>query len=146
MPVKENPEGYPDILWTHAWVPSYGLFTRHVKGLRLSNVTMNTATNDPRSAMIFQDIEDLRLDGVSAQAAPGSDATFWFDRVRGALVRGCVAMPNTGFFARLDGACEDFAFLANDLRKAAKAFEFVRGASSGKLQESGNLPGGPLKE
>jgi hypothetical protein len=107
---------------------------------------MNTATNDPRSAMIFQDIEDLQLDGVSAQAAPGSDATFWFDRVRGALVRGCVALPNTSVFARLDGACEDFAFLANDLRKAGKVFEFVRGASSGMLQESGNLPGGPLKE
>lgn len=143
MPVKENPEGYPDILWTHAWVPSYGLFTRHVKGLRLSNVTINTETNDPRSAMIFQDIEDLRLEGVSAQAAPGSDATFWFDRVRGALVRGCVAMPNTGVFARLDGACEDFAFLANDFRQAAKVFEFVRGASSGMVQESGNLQRGP---
>jgi len=141
MPVKENPKAYPDILWTHAWVPSYGLFTRHVRGLSLNNVTVKTETNDPRSAMIFQDIENLRLDGVSAQAAPGSDATFWFDRVRGALVRGCLAVPNTSVFARLDGACEDFAFLANDFRKTGKAFEFVRGASSGMFQESGNLTG-----
>ncbi len=142
MPVKENPEAYPDILWTHAWVPSYGLFTRHVRGLTLNNFTVKTETKDPRSAMIFQDIEELRLDGVSAQAAPGSDATFWFDRVRGALVRGCVAMPNTSVFARLDGACADFAFLANDLRKAAKPFEFVGGAAAGMVQESGNLQSG----
>jgi len=139
MPVKENPEAYPDILWTHAWVPSYGLFTRHVRGLTLNNVTVKTETNDPRSAMIFQDIEALRLDGVSAHAAPGSDATFWFDRVRGAVVRGCIATPNTGVFVRLDGPCEDFAFMANDFRKAGKAFEFVRGASSGMIRESGNI-------
>ena len=36
MPVKENPEACPDILrTTQGYVPSYGLFTRHVKGLRL---------------------------------------------------------------------------------------------------------------
>ena len=104
---------------------------------------MNTQTNDPRSAMIFQDIEDLRLEGVSAQATPTSDATFWFDRVRGALVRGFVAIPNTGIFARMDGTCEGFAFLANVFRQAAKVFKFVRGASSGMVQKSGNLQHGP---
>jgi hypothetical protein len=139
MPVKENPAGYPDILWTHGYVPSYGLFSRHVRGLYLSNVTVSTETADPRSAMIFQDIEDLRLDGIYAGASAGSDATLWLDRVRGAMVRGCVAMPGTGVFARLDGACEGLAFLANDLRKAAMAFEFLRGASSGMLEQSGNL-------
>ena len=37
-----------------------------------------------------------------------------------------------GLFSRLDGAREDFAFLANDLRKAGKTFVFVRGASRRK--------------
>ncbi|MFA6134220.1 MAG: glycoside hydrolase family 28 protein [Phycisphaerae bacterium] len=139
MPVKEKPEGYPDILWTHPYLPAYGLFSRHVKGLTLNNVVVKTEKPEPRSAMILEDIDDLRIDGFSGGAWSGSDAILWIKDVRGALIRGCVAMPNTGIFARLDGACRDIALLGNDLRKASQMFEFVGGASPDMVVENGNL-------
>jgi polygalacturonase len=56
--VPENPEKYPE----HSMfgrLPAYGLYFRHVKGLRTRNLNLTTARADARPAIAKEDTEDL---------------------------------------------------------------------------------------
>jgi len=56
--VPENPEKYPE----HSMfgrLPAYGLYFRHVKGLRTRNLNLTTAKADARPAIAKDDVEDL---------------------------------------------------------------------------------------
>jgi len=139
MPIPENPAGYPDTFWLHGFVPSYGFFCRHIKGLSLSNITLKKDLDDERSAMIFQDIDNLRLDGLTVYPTAGTETVLWLDNIRQAMIRGCTAMEKTKLFARLVGECKDIALMSNDLRKAEQVWEFVDAAGPSMLAEVGNL-------
>jgi hypothetical protein len=56
--VPENPEKYPE----HSMfgrLPAYGLYFRHVKGLRTRNLNLTTSKADARPAIAKDDVEDL---------------------------------------------------------------------------------------
>jgi polygalacturonase len=63
---KQYPE--PSLLGTN---PAFGLFARHVKGLRLSDVSFDVEQPDERPSMIFNDVDGLEMDHVKTYAAPG---------------------------------------------------------------------------
>jgi polygalacturonase len=52
-------------------MPSYGLFIRHVAGLRLENVRLRFEKPDQRPAIVLCDVERLQLCDVDAQRAQG---------------------------------------------------------------------------
>lgn len=58
---KENAE-CPEA-GTFGVLPAYGLFCRHVKGLRLDNVQLVVQTPDARPALVFDDASDVTVDG-----------------------------------------------------------------------------------
>ncbi len=56
--VKEDEKGYPQpTVWGN--LPSYGLFLRHVKDIRLENVDFSSDAPDPRPAVIAVDVSDF---------------------------------------------------------------------------------------
>jgi len=58
--VIEDEKGYPQ---PTAWrnLPSFGLFIRHVKNIRLSDVTLGSTQPDPRPPIIATDVDHLWL-------------------------------------------------------------------------------------
>ncbi len=52
-------------------MPAYGVFARHVKGLELTNITLNFQTEDLRPAAKFADIDGLKIDNLKAQVVEG---------------------------------------------------------------------------
>ncbi|HWB84615.1 MAG TPA: glycoside hydrolase family 28 protein [Bryobacteraceae bacterium] len=65
--VPENPECYPE----HSMfgtLPAFGLYCRHLEGLQLDNVRCVTEKPDARKPMIFDDVEDLVINGRVAKA------------------------------------------------------------------------------
>lgn len=44
-------------------LPAYGLYCRHVEGLRLNNVQLAVTKPDARPALAFEDVEDVLVDG-----------------------------------------------------------------------------------
>ena len=68
--VPEKPESYPESTMFGV-LPAYGLYCRHVKNLRLDNVHLETEQPDARPAVVFDDVEDLAVDGLDpAPEAP----------------------------------------------------------------------------
>jgi hypothetical protein len=59
--VPEKPADYPEYSM-FGRLPAYGLYCRHVKGLRLLNVQLQLARPDQRHAVVFEDVEDALID------------------------------------------------------------------------------------
>ena len=84
-----------------------------------------------QSALSFEDVKGLVLDGVRArQAGDGGDApAIVFKRVDDAVIRNCRADEGTGTFLRLSGRETRGVILAgNDLRRAKTVFTLADGA------------------
>ena len=47
-------------------LPAYGLYCRHVRGLKLSNVQLQLAGADKRHAVVFEDVHNAMVDGLDA--------------------------------------------------------------------------------
>ena len=68
--VPELPEAYPEPE-IFGELPAYSLYGRHVDRLMLSNFVTRFEKIDTRPAIVLEDIKDLEIHGVRADAAPG---------------------------------------------------------------------------
>ncbi|MCP4638965.1 MAG: glycoside hydrolase family 28 protein [bacterium] len=68
----EKAEKYPECKMFADWLPAFGLFCWHVRGLTLTNVALTTEAPDARPAVAFEDVEDITVD--SKRVAGNEDA------------------------------------------------------------------------
>jgi polygalacturonase len=52
-------------------LPAYGIYARHVKGLRLNGVSVKYKVTDERPAVVLDDVAESRFSGLNAATAPG---------------------------------------------------------------------------
>jgi hypothetical protein len=121
--VAEEPEKYPEYAM-FGRLPAYGLYCRHVNGLKLTNVQLQLAGEDKRHAVVLEDVKNATVDGLEAPYAQGAAALFRLADVQGVLVRGCVPPAGTEVFARLQGAqSAGVTLLSNDFRNVKRVVE-----------------------
>jgi hypothetical protein len=102
-------------------LPTYGLYCRHVRGLRLDQVDLGYETPDDRPALLCDDVEDFRICQWQAHAR---DMAVRLKDVRNGLIQGCSAMSGTRTFLRAEGRRTDHVLLSgNDLSAAQKPLE-----------------------
>ena len=58
--VPEDEFRYPE-QWFFGVLPSYGIFARHVKNLKLTNIDIELECDDARKACIFEDTQGLTI-------------------------------------------------------------------------------------
>jgi len=75
--IPENSAKYPEYNM-FGMLPAYGLFCRHVRGLRLDNIDLGLERPDERPAVMFDDVEEALVQGCRLQSAASA-----FLRVRG---------------------------------------------------------------
>jgi hypothetical protein len=81
---------YPESICVAGNLPAYGLFCRHVDGLRMRNMEYVMEEPDARPALIFDDVKNLDMDGFAASPPAASGLPLIrFKEVRRAFVRGC---------------------------------------------------------
>jgi len=61
--VSEDEARYPEQLFFGV-LPSYGMYIRHVKGLKMENVTMELRNHDNRPAIVMNDVQDSDFENV----------------------------------------------------------------------------------
>lgn len=68
--VPELPDVYPE---PSNWgiLPAYGLYARHVRGLYISNVTLNVEEEDERHVIVLDDVDDAGFDMVRSNTLNG---------------------------------------------------------------------------
>ncbi|MFH1737580.1 MAG: glycoside hydrolase family 28 protein [bacterium] len=125
--IPEVPEEYPEFNMFEGPLPAYGFYSRHVQGLRLSNIDLTWEKPDARSALFCEDVEDLELDRFSGRCLPDGLPMMVLKDVRRALIRGCLVPEDTNVFLRLQGETKQVSVIGNDLSLAETPFEFTDG-------------------
>ena len=121
--VPENPTAYPEYSM-FGRLPAYGLYCRHVKGLKLSNIQLQLAESDKRHALVAEDIENISIDDLDAPCSPDAGAILRLTDAKGALIRGCRPQAGTDTFLKLEGsASEEIVLVANDLSRVSRIAE-----------------------
>ena len=111
-------------------MPAYGLYARNVRGLTLQNVRLNVQTPDLRPAVILDHVEDVAINGFSAEGNAEAESLLRFSDTRNALLSACRVLGSASVFLQVEGTgSEDILIDGGDLHKAASPLSFQRGAT-----------------
>jgi len=84
--VPEAVDKYPEVKTFGPLVPAYGIWARHVKGLKLINITLHLDSNDRRPAFVCEDGKDLQLTGWKIPETSGAQSVIRLEHVEKALI------------------------------------------------------------
>jgi polygalacturonase len=101
--VPEAIDQYPEVKTFGPRVPAYGIWARHVKGLRLNNVKFTLKNNDVRPAFICEDGKDIQLNNWKFAETNGAQAIVRLENVDGANISNVEAKGTADAFVRVEG-------------------------------------------
>jgi polygalacturonase len=84
--IPEKPAAYPEYSM-FGKLSAYGLYCRHVKGLKLFNVQLQLEKPDQRYAVVFEDVEDAFIDCLDAPISPDTSKMIHFTDVDKVFIR-----------------------------------------------------------
>lgn len=137
IPEKENayPEGF-----MFGLLQAWGLYFRHVRGVKMSNVKLALAAPDARHAVVFEDAQDVDVNGLDAHYSPGAAPLVKMNAVKDVMIRGCRPVVSGGVYLKLEGKeSGGIALLANDLRQAGKVIDAAPDVAQDAVAQAGNL-------
>ncbi len=137
--IPELPNQYPESTM-FGKLPAHGLYCRHVRGLTISNMRLETDQPDGRHALALDDVQEANLSGLTCSYTPGAAPLVRLVQTRDVLIRGCQPNAPHGVFLRLEGRdTAGISLVGNDLSRVGKAGEFANGAAPISLRCAGNL-------
>jgi len=109
--------------------PAYGMYARNVKGLSLQNVRFEYDEPDARPAIIFDNVQDASINGLSAKGSSGNEL-LRFINSKDVLLTGTKLLTPAATFLRVEGtSSEGIVVDGGDLRKAMQHVVFENGAT-----------------
>jgi hypothetical protein len=102
--VPEAIDQYPEVKTFGPRVPAYGIWARHVKGLKLNNVKFTLKSNDLRPAFICEDGQGIVLNGWDLPATNGAQAIIRLENVQGATINNIDAKGSADALVKVEGA------------------------------------------
>lgn len=109
--------------------PAYGLYARNVKGLTLQNVRFTYDKPDARPAVIFDNVQDAAVTGLSAQGSAETELLRLVN-TKDVLLTACRVLTPAAIFLQVEGAAsENITVDGGDISKAAKPLMVERGVN-----------------
>ena len=84
--IPEKPAAYPEYSM-FGRLSAYGLYCRHVKGLKLLNIQLQLDKPDQRHAVVFEDVEDALIDCLDAPISHDTDEMICLTNVKDVFIR-----------------------------------------------------------
>ncbi|UCD50280.1 MAG: glycoside hydrolase family 28 protein [Phycisphaerales bacterium] len=100
--IPEKPASYPESTM-FGTLPAYGFFCRHVTGLMLRNIRLQTTEPDRRHALVFDDVEASAIDALQAPFAADAAPLLSVVDGREVAIRNCRPPAGTDVFLKLRG-------------------------------------------
>lgn len=118
--IAEKPDSYPESTM-FGTLPAYGFFCRHVKGLKIHNLRLQTTTPDLRHAIVFDDVDEAVLDDLEAPFATDAVGMIRCTNSKNIFIRHCQPPNGTELFLDLQGPqTENILLLSNDLSRTGQ--------------------------
>lgn len=84
--VPEAIDKYPEVKTFGPLVPAYGIWARHVKDLRLENITFRLTANDLRPALICEDGSNILVNNWHLPTTPDAETIIRLEQVQVATI------------------------------------------------------------
>lgn len=84
--VPEAIDKYPEVKTFGPTIPAYGVWARHVEGLKLKNVTFRLKNNDLRPAIICEDGKNIEITQCHIPETNGALSVIRLENVNGAVI------------------------------------------------------------
>ena len=84
--IPEKPADYPEYSM-FGRLPAYGLYCRHVKGLKMLNVQLQLEKPDRRHAVVFEDVEHALIDCLDVPLSPDAGEMIRLTDVKKVFIR-----------------------------------------------------------
>lgn len=84
--IPEKAADYPEYSM-FGRLSAYGLYCRHVKGLKLFNVELQLEKADQRHGVVFEDVEDALIDCLDAPLSPDTNKMIRLTDVKNVFIR-----------------------------------------------------------
>lgn len=141
--IEELPDKYPESIM-FGNLPGYGLYCRHVAGLTLMDLKLQTSEPDGRHALVLDDVRDGHVGNLSCSPASGTMALIRLVQSQNVLVRNSRPHAAAAAFLKIEGQeSAGLALLGNDLRQVARAADMSSGVPTASLVKGGNLEPAP---
>jgi hypothetical protein len=102
-----------------------------VRGLTLDNIRFEVTNPDLRPALVFENVEDAGVNGLSAHGNPNAEALLRFTNARDVLMSACRVLTPAAVFLHTEGAASrGITIDGGDVAKAANVVSF--GSDAGK--------------
>jgi polygalacturonase len=131
--IPEVPKSYPEARM-FGRLPSYGLYCRHVSGLRVRGIEFRAVASESRPAIVCEDVKSLDIDGLRTAAVASGQPVVKLVQTRDALLRGCSAPAGAKLFLEVQGAqSQRIVLTGSDLSAAEKAVQTGPGVAPGAV-------------
>lgn len=115
--VPEAIDKYPEVSTFGPLIPAYGLWARHVNGLKLKNVSFNLDSTDLRPAFIIEDGTNIEISGGKVKVYDGTESVIRLQDVQGAFIHSMSSTGKADSFVRIEGASsKNIRVLKNNLK------------------------------
>jgi len=101
--VPEAVDQYPEVKTFGPVIPAYGVWARHVKGLKLKNVTFRLKNNDLRPAFVCEDGKNIEVSNWDIPETNGAQAVIRLENVEGAVINNNKVKGKANVFVRVEG-------------------------------------------
>jgi polygalacturonase len=140
--VPERPDAYPESRM-FGDLPAYGLYCRHVRGLRITGLRLHTLAPDSRHAVVCDDVRELELESLNAGVSGGAAPLLRFINVGDAVVRGTRPRDPLEVLLQLEGGTTRNVLLTgNDLTTVGRLLDVAADVPAGAWREAGNTTAG----
>ncbi len=110
--------------------PSYGLYARNVRGLTLHNVRFEVAEPDLRPAIVFDNVHDVAINGLSAQGNSAGESVLRFTGAQDVLLTASRVLTPAAAFLQLEGEKNSGITVdGGDLARASQPVALKNGAT-----------------
>jgi polygalacturonase len=126
--VPEQPAHYPEHTM-FGQLPAYGFYVRHAENVQFRNFDLSYEKDDPRPAMVCDDVKDLDLQNIKAQIDRAAPAYFVLRNVSDAILHDCRPTAGDVPFVDLEGSqTQRIRLWNNDLFGVKYKYHFGAGA------------------
>jgi len=116
--VPEAIDKYPEVKTFGPLIPAYGIWARHVQGLKLKDISFRLSANDQRPAFVCEDGKDIELNAWILPETARAVAVIRLDNVKGALISNVQAKGTAGDFVQQDAGSKDIRLVKSGLTTA----------------------------
>lgn len=129
--LPENIDAYPEVNRFGPRLPSFGLYARHVNGLKVKGLTVKLDAADRRPAVVCQDCENLEFSDWKLPASTEAESLVRLESTRRAWLTGFELLGDCATFLLIEGKeSSEIRFKNNQLGGTKKIVEFGENVAS----------------